>query len=61
MRLPSLVRQKPEAPGVHAELLWSLRPQSDRESGDAIVSNFMLHWFPAKVSKASMAWRYSCS
>jgi cytochrome b-561 len=59
MRLPSLVRQKPEAPGVHAEPLWSLRPQSDRESGDAIVSNFMLHWFPAKVSKASMAWRYS--
>jgi quinol-cytochrome oxidoreductase complex cytochrome b subunit len=59
MRLPSLARSKPEAPGVHAEPLWSFRPQSDREAGDAIVSNFALHWFPAKISKASMAWNYS--
>ncbi len=59
MRLPSLTRTKPEAPNVHAEPLWSLRPQSDREAGDAVVSNFMLHWFPAKISKASMAWNYS--
>ncbi len=44
---------------MHAEPLWSFRPQSDREAGDAVVSNFMLHWFPAKVSKASMAWSYS--
>ena len=59
MRLPALTRTKPDAPGVHPEPLWSFRPQSDREAGDAIVSNFMLHWFPAKISKASMAWRYS--
>jgi quinol-cytochrome oxidoreductase complex cytochrome b subunit len=59
MRLPTLTRSKPEAPGVHAEPLWSFRPQSDREAGDAIVSNFALHWFPAKISKASMAWSYS--
>ena len=59
MRLPPLIRTKPEAPGVHAAPLWSLRPQSDREAGDAVVSNFMLHWFPAKISKASMAWNYS--
>ena len=59
MRLPSLVRTKPDAPGVHPEPLWSFRPQSDREAGDAVVSNFMLHWFPAKISKASMAWSYS--
>ena len=59
MRLPSLARSKPEAPGLHSELLWSFRPQSDREAGDAIASNFMLHWFPAKISKASMAWSYS--
>ena len=44
---------------MHAEPLWSFRPQSDREAGDAIVSNFALHWFPAKISKASMAWSYS--
>jgi cytochrome b-561 len=59
MRLPSLNRTTPEAPNVHQEPLWSFRPQSDREAGDAVVSNFMLHWFPSKVSKASMAWSYS--
>jgi quinol-cytochrome oxidoreductase complex cytochrome b subunit len=59
MRMPSLVRTKPEAPGVHAEPFWSFRPQSDREAGDAIVSNLALHWFPAKISKASMSWSYS--
>jgi quinol-cytochrome oxidoreductase complex cytochrome b subunit len=59
MRMPSLVRRQPEAPNLHHEPLWSFRPQSDREAGDAIVSNFILHWFPAKISKASMAWNYS--
>jgi quinol-cytochrome oxidoreductase complex cytochrome b subunit len=52
-------RKAPEAPGTHRTPLWSYRPQSDREAGDAVVSNFALHWFPAKVSKASMAWSYS--
>jgi len=47
------------APGVHPKLFWSLRPASDREAGDAVVSNFLLHWFPAKVTKASLAWNYS--
>jgi cytochrome b-561 len=49
----------PSAPGVHAKPLWSLRPRSDRESGDAIVSNFALHWFPARVYKPSLDWSYS--
>ena len=47
------------APGVHPTAFWSVRPKSDRESGDAIASNFLLHWFPAKVSKASLDWNYS--
>src|SRR5215813_14976144 len=51
--------KKPSAPGVHPRRLWSLRPASDREAGDAVVSNFLLHWFPAKVTKASLAWNYS--
>src|SRR5262245_9387849 len=49
----------PSAPGVHPRRLWSFRPASDREAGDAVVSNFLLHWFPAKVSKASLDWSYS--
>jgi quinol-cytochrome oxidoreductase complex cytochrome b subunit len=49
----------PSAPGVHAKPLWSFRPRSDREAGDAIVSNFALHWFPAKVHKPSLDWSYS--
>jgi cytochrome b-561 len=51
--------QPPSAPGVHPRPLWSLRPRTPREAGDAVVSNFLLHWFPAKVSKGSLAWSYS--
>src|SRR5215470_2746679 len=47
------------APGVHPRPLWSWHPASDRESGDAIVSNFVFHWFPAKALKASLDWNYS--
>lgn len=47
------------APNVHPQPFWSLRPRSDRESGDAVVSNFLLHWFPSKVTKASLDWSYS--
>src|SRR5512143_3605696 len=47
------------APGVHPRPFWSVRPASDREAGDAVVSNFLLHWFPAKVTRTSLAWSYS--
>ena len=49
----------PEAPGFHSRRLWSWRPVSDRQAGDAVVSNFLLHWFPAKAHRASLAWSYS--
>jgi|CXWL01.1.fsa_nt_gi quinol-cytochrome oxidoreductase complex cytochrome b subunit len=49
----------PSAPGIRPQRFWSLRPRSDREAGDAVVSNFMFHWFPAKVAKASLDWSYS--
>ncbi len=49
----------PSAPGVHPRPLWSFRPRSDREAGDAVVSNFLLHWFPAKTYKPSLDWTYS--
>ena len=50
---------RPTAPGCDPRPGWSLRPASDRQAGDAVVSNFLLHWFPAKSSKASLAWSYS--
>jgi quinol-cytochrome oxidoreductase complex cytochrome b subunit len=59
MSTPAKLPQAPSAPGVHPKTLWSLRPRSDRESGDAIVSNLLLHWFPAKVFKPSLDWSYS--
>src|SRR5262245_19080762 len=46
-------------PGVHTRRLWSFRPQTDRQAGDAVVSNFILHWFPAKACKRSLDWSYS--
>jgi cytochrome b-561 len=51
--------QRSTAPGVHPHPFWSVRPRTDRQSGDAIVSNFLLHWFPAKTYKPSMNWTYS--
>jgi quinol-cytochrome oxidoreductase complex cytochrome b subunit len=59
MKLLRPVAPEEQAPGVHPKPLWSVRPQSDRQAGDAVVSNFLLHWFPAKVSKASLDWNYS--
>ncbi len=57
--LATVEKDRPEAPGVHARRLWSFRPRTDRQAGDAIVSNFLLHWFPAKACKASLDWNYS--
>ena len=54
-----ITTQPASAPGVHPRPFWSVRPTSDRQSGDAVVSNFLLHWFPAKTCKPSMAWSYS--
>ena len=57
---PSVESPAPRAaPGVRLRALWSVRPASDREAGDAIVSNFLLHWFPAKALRGSLEWRYS--
>jgi len=47
-RLPSL-----------EDLAWTWSPRSEREAGDAVVRNFLLNWFPAKVSKRALATSYS--
>jgi quinol-cytochrome oxidoreductase complex cytochrome b subunit len=40
-------------------LTWPWAPASDKEAGDAIVKNLLLHWFPNKVSLRSLSWNYS--
>jgi len=41
------------------KLRWTWQPASSREAGDSVVRNFLLHWFPAKVTHRSLAWSYS--
>jgi quinol-cytochrome oxidoreductase complex cytochrome b subunit len=40
-------------------LVWTWAPAGEREAGDAVVRNFLLHWFPNKVARRSIATSYS--
>ena len=42
-----------------AKTLWTWNPATEREAGDSVVRNLMLHWFPAKVSRQSLSYSYS--
>lgn len=44
---------------AYRKLTRSWNPASDREAGDAIVRNVLLHGFPHKVHRGSLAWNYS--
>lgn len=44
---------------TYGKLVWTWNPGSDKEAGDAIVKNMLLHWFPNKISRGSLAWNYS--
>ena len=35
---------------------WSILPASAGEATEAILANFLLHWFPARVRSTSLAW-----
>src|SRR5690242_20265030 len=41
------------------QILWTWRPATERESGDSVVRNLLLHWFPAKVTLESLRFSYS--
>jgi quinol-cytochrome oxidoreductase complex cytochrome b subunit len=45
--------------GIRDRLLWPWTPASDREAGSGIVANFLLHWFPNRVSLKSFSFGYS--
>jgi quinol-cytochrome oxidoreductase complex cytochrome b subunit len=44
---------------TYERLTWAWNPGSEKEAGDAIVKNLLLHWFPNKVSRGSLSWTYS--
>lgn len=44
---------------IWEQVTWSWKPESEREAGDSIVRNLLLHWFPARISKESLSFRYS--
>src|SRR5215510_8722479 len=44
---------------VYDKLTSPWKPASEKEAGDAIVKNLLLHWFPNKVTKGSISWSYS--
>jgi cytochrome b-561 len=41
------------------DLFWTLKPRSEKEAGESIVRNLLLHWFPAKTAYKSLSWSYS--
>ena len=41
------------------QIAWTWAPGSDREAGDSVVRNLLLHWFPAKATKRSLSFSYS--
>ena len=41
------------------DIKWTWRPETYREAGDSVVRNFLLHWFPSKITRQSLSWNYS--
>ncbi len=48
-----------ETKSVWKRITWTWNPESERESGDSVVRNILLHWFPARVSLPSLSYGYS--
>jgi len=44
---------------ISRSLFWSWSPDSKKEATQAIGFNFLLHWFPAKITSKSQSWSYS--
>jgi quinol-cytochrome oxidoreductase complex cytochrome b subunit len=44
---------------IWKQLLWPWNPDSNFKAGDAIVKNFLLHWFPNRITLKSLSFNYS--
>src|SRR5690348_6649983 len=51
--------KRPNLKQTWTRLRWTWQPESYREAGDSVVRNFLLHWFPSKITRQSLAWNYS--
>ena len=51
---PSEVRKR-----IWDQITWTWRPSGERQAGDSVVRNLLLHWFPAKVTRQSLSFSYS--
>ena len=51
--------KRPNLKQTWHKIRWTWQPESYREAGDSVVRNFLLHWFPSKITRQSLAWNYS--
>ncbi len=45
--------------GFWKQLVWPWNPASGLEAGSAVVKNFLLHWFPNRITLQSLSFNYS--
>ncbi len=53
------MKEKENFKKIIKKLTYTWAPSSRKESGEAVVKNFFLHWFPNKSLKKSLSWGYS--
>ncbi len=56
---PSILARLKNQRATWDKIKWTWLPETNREAGDSVVRNFLLHWFPAKVTRQSLSWNYS--
>jgi len=44
---------------IRSKMIWTWAPRSTKEASESTVRNFLLHWFPSKITKQSFSWSYS--
>jgi quinol-cytochrome oxidoreductase complex cytochrome b subunit len=44
---------------AHPRAVWRARQAPDRSAREGLAPNLLLHWFPAKIARASFSWSYS--
>jgi len=49
----------PDPKRTWSKVRWTWQPATYREAGDSVVKNFLLHWFPSKITRQSISWNYS--